>query len=124
MIYQKREYVQEDHDDNKFPLKQIEMLEPLDSEKEKTRFVGHVSLGIQTPVGVQQLPVSFEIEAEGIEEAFKKFADHANPRIEQTQREIEQEIQKMRSESSSRIVRPGDMNLQNRGNVIDFDKLK
>ncbi len=124
MIYQKREYVQEDREDKKFPVKQIEMLEPLDSEKEQKRFVGHVSLGMQTPMGVQQLPVSFEIEADDIEDAFAKFAAHANPQIEQTRRQLEQEVQKMRKESSNRIVRPGDMDLQNQGNVIDFDNLK
>ncbi len=124
MIYQKHEYVQEDRDDQQFPVKQIEALEPVDSENEKTRYVGHVSLGIQTPIGVQQIPVSFEIDADDISDAFSKFAAHANPQIEQARQQIEQEVQKMRRESSNRIVRPGDIDLQNRGNVIDFENLK
>lgn len=125
MIYRKSEYVQEDREDGRFPVKQVEMLEPLDTgKKEKSRFVGHVALGMQTPVGMQQIPVSFEIEAETIEDAFAKFNAHANPTIEETRRQIEQEVQKIRRDSSSRIVRPGDVSLQNQGNVIDFNKLK
>ncbi len=123
MIYQKLEYVKEDEEDSKFPVKQIEMLKPHD-EGGECRFVGHVGLGMQTPVGMQQIPVSFEIEAKDIEDAFSKFAAHANPQIEDTRKQIEQEVQKMRKESSNRIVRPGDMNLENQGNVIDFDNLK
>ncbi len=123
MIYQKLDYVKEDENDSKFPVKQIEMLKPI-NEDEESRFVGHVGLGMQTPMGMQQIPVSFEIEAESIEEAFEMFAAHANPQIEDTRKQIEQEVQKMRKESSNRIVRPGDMNLQNQGNVIDFDNLK
>ncbi len=123
MIYRKEEYVEENRQDDKFPVKQIEMLEPLDSEK-NTKFVGHVALGMQTPMGVQQIPVSFEINAEDIKDAFDKFGDHAAPQIDSTRKQIEQEVQKIRRESSSRIVQPGDMDLQNQGNVIDFDNLK
>ncbi len=124
MIYRKKEYVQEDKNDSRFPVKQIEMMEPVGSEEESARFVGHVGLGMQTPMGVQQIPVSFEIEAEDIKDAFDKFAACANPKIEETRRQVEQEVQKLRKESSNRIVQPGDMDLQNQGNVIDFDNLK
>ncbi|MBS3763829.1 MAG: hypothetical protein KGZ25_11075 [Planctomycetes bacterium] len=123
MIYKRQEYVKEDEKDNKFPVKRIEVMEPVDEESD-SRFVGQVALGMQTPVGVQQLPVSFEIEASSIEEAFNKFADEAEPKIEEMRQQVQQELQKARQKSSNKIVRPGEMNLQNQGNVIDFDNLK
>ncbi|MFP4026468.1 MAG: hypothetical protein ACLFWL_01605 [Candidatus Brocadiia bacterium] len=115
--------MKEDEEDNKFPVKRIEMMEPVDEESD-SRFVGQVALGMQTPVGVQQLPVSFEIKASSIEEAFNKFADEAEPKIEEMRQQVQQELQKARQKSSNKIVRPGEMNLQNQGNVIDFDNLK
>ncbi len=127
MIYRKQEYSQEDREDSRFQVKQIEMLEPIDSGEEESRFVGHVNLMVQTPMGNQQLPVSFEIEADDLEDAFDKFAAHANPQVEQARQQVEAEVQKLRKQSpgdSGRIVRPGDMDMKNQGNVIDFDQQK
>mgnify|MGYP006278239337 CR=1 FL=1 len=123
MIYKKDEYVQENQQDERFPVKRIEVLDAVDGDD--TRFVGSVALGMQTPMGVQQVPVNFEIEADDIEDAFEKFEAHANPRIEETRKEIEKQIRQARQEAQNRIVRPDEMNLQDQqGNVIDFDNLK
>ena len=74
---------------------------------------------------VQQLPVSFEIEAEHIAEAFQKFGAAAEPRIEETRQGLEQEMQRMRQEQSSRIVRPDEVGMApNAPGVIDFKNLK
>ncbi len=35
---------------------------------------------MQTPMGIQQFPISFEIQAHSIEEAFENYAGAANPR--------------------------------------------
>jgi hypothetical protein len=78
-------------------------------------------------MGVQQIPVSFQIEADSIEQAFDKFQEAAEPRVEEARKQLEEEVRKLRQESSSRIVRPGELDLQGQGgggNVIDFDKLK
>jgi ElaB/YqjD/DUF883 family membrane-anchored ribosome-binding protein len=123
MIYKKDEYVQEDQQDDRFPVKRIEVLDAVDGDD--TRFVGSVALGMQTPMGVQQIPVNFEIEADDIEEAFENFEQHANPRIEETRKEVEKQIKQARQDAQNRIVRPDEMNLQDQqGNVIDFDNLK
>ena len=123
MIYRKEEYGEENQDDDRFPVKRIEVLAAIDSDDK--RFVGSVALGMQTPMGVQQIPVNFEIEAGDIEEAFDNFEAHANPRIEETRKEVEDQIKKARQQAQNRIVRPDEMNLQNQqGNVLDFDNLK
>lgn len=123
MIYKKDEYVQENDEDNRFPVKRIEVLDAIDDDD--TRFIGSVALGMQTPMGVQQIPVNFEIDAEDIEDAFDKFEAHANPRIEETRKEVQKQVQEARQQSQNRIVGPDEMNLQNQeGNVIDFDNLK
>lgn len=123
MIYKKDEYVQENEEDNRFPVKRIEVLDAIDDDD--TRFIGSVALGMQTPMGVQQIPVNFEIEAEDIEDAFENFEAYANPRIEETRKEVQKQVEEARQQSQNRIVRPDEMNLQNQdGNVIDFDNLK
>jgi hypothetical protein len=124
MIYKREEYLKEDKGDQQFPVKRIEVLAPVEDEEEGKRFVGQVSLGMQTPMGVQQIPVNFEIEADTVSEAFDNFAEEAKPRIEETRKQLEQEVRKMREQADKKIVRPGEMNLQNQGNVIDFDNLK
>jgi hypothetical protein len=124
MIYKKTEYVQEDENDQRFPIKRIEVLEPVGNEDETSKFIGHVILGMQTPMGVHQFPVSFEIEAEDVQSAFNRFEAHANPQIEQARRQIQEEVQKVQQQRKSKIIQPGDVNMQNRGNVIDFNKLK
>lgn len=124
MIYQKSEYVQEDQGDQRFPIKRVEVLEPINESDEENKYVGHVTLGMQTPMGVQQLPISFEIQADDVEDAFDQFEAHANPQIEQARKQIQEEVQKMQQKSKNKIVQPGDVNMQNQGNVIDFDNLK
>jgi len=122
MIYKREEYVQEDQEDKRFPIKRITVLAPV--EGDQTRYIGEVALGIQTPAGVQQIPVSFEIEAPSIQEAFQKFVATAEPRIEETRKQIEEELRKMRQEASSRIVRPGELGVGGQRNVIDMGNLK
>ena len=122
MIYKREEYIDENPQDEKFPVKRIDVLVPIDHSASK--FIGQVAMGVQTAMGVQQIPVSFEIEAASVEEAFQRFEQAAMPRIEETRRQIEEEIGKLRKQSSSRIVRPGEVGLPAQGGVIDFNKLK
>jgi hypothetical protein len=122
MIYRREEYVEEDRQDEKFPVKRIEVLAPLDNGRK--RFVGQAALGVQTPVGVQQIPLNFEIDAENIEDAFEKFEETAMPELNKARDQLQEELQKARQQSASRIVRPGDVPLQGGGNVIDFGRLK
>jgi len=122
MIYKREEYIEENTEDEKFPVKHIDVLSPTDGSPKK--FVGHVTLGIQTPMGVQQIPVSFEISAQGVAEAFGKFAEAAEPRLEETRKGIQEEIQRLRQEASSRIVRPDEVGMRPDAGVIDFKNLK
>jgi hypothetical protein len=122
MIYKIEEYIKEDPDDQKFPVKRIQVLDPVDGSDKQ--FIGQVAMGIQTPYGVQQIPINFEIEAKTIQEAFAKFVESANPRIEEMRKELEEELRKARQQASSRIVRPGEVGFQPQENVIDFKKLK
>jgi hypothetical protein len=121
MIYKREEYIAEDSRDEKFPVKNIEVLTPTDGAKK--RFLGQVVLGLQTPMGVQQIPISFDITAETVEEAFQKFEQFAQPEIDHTRRAIEEEINRARQEATSRIIRPGELGL-GAGNVIDLGKVK
>jgi len=122
MIYKREEYVEEDAENSKFPVKRIIVLDPVDGAQK--RFIGELALGLQTPVGVQHIPVSFEIEAQTIQEAFQKFEETAQPHLEETRKQIEEELRKLRQEASSRIVRPGELGLGTQGNVIDFGNMK
>jgi len=71
MIYKREEYIEENAQSERFPVKHIETLTGL--EDGQARYVGQVTLGLQTPMGVQQIPVSFEIEATSVQEAFGKY---------------------------------------------------
>ena len=123
MIYKREDYVEEAGPDAKFPVRQIEVLTDVDTGDAK--FVGHVTLGLQTPMGVQQIPITFEIEAADIKAAFGEFDASAEPKIDEARKGIEEEIQRLRQEASSRIVRPGEVGMGGGGNqIIDFDKLK
>ncbi|MDP6438705.1 MAG: hypothetical protein QGH74_03630 [Candidatus Brocadiia bacterium] len=123
MIYKREEYIEENPEDQKFPVKHIDVLDPLDGSAKK--FIGHVTLGLQTPMGVQQIPVSFEIPAETTTEAFRRFVEAAEPKLAETQKGLEEELQRLRQESSSRIVRPGEVGLPpSGGGVVDFKNLK
>jgi len=121
MIYKRENYVEEQKDNEKFPVKQIEVLQPVGEGDSK--FIGQLTMGLQTPMGVQQIPISFEIDASDIAEAFSRFEDAAQPRIEEARKGIEEEIRRIRDEASSRIIRPGEMAPPG-GGVIDINKLK
>ena len=116
MIYRREEFFEEQPNDAKFPIKQIEQLTSLDGSVKK--FVGRVTLGIQTPMGVTSLPVSFEIEAASLPEAFTKFAQRAETEVEAAKAELQDELTEMRRKSQSRIVTPGELP------PTDFGKLK
>jgi hypothetical protein len=122
MIYKREEYVEENPEDKKFPVKHIDVATPIDGNRR--RFVGEVALGVQTPLGIQQIPITFEIPADTVEQAFQRFEQYAAPKVEEARRQIEEEFRKIRKEATSRIVRPGDLNLRGQGNVIDISKLK
>lgn len=107
MIYRREEYFEEAPEDQKFPVKQIEQITSLDGSVRK--FVGRVSLGIQTPMGVSSIPVSFEIEAATVQEAFQKFPQIAEVEIDRAKEDLQKELQEMRRQSQSRIVTPGDI---------------
>lgn len=107
MIYKREEFIEENEGDKKFPVKQIDQLTSLDGEVKK--FVGRVSLALQTPMGVTTLPISFEIKAETIGEAFSKFSELADAEIEISKRELQEELQELRRRNQSRIVTPGAM---------------
>ena len=107
MIYRREEYFEESPEDDKFPVRQIEQIVSVDGSVRK--FVGRVSLGIQTPMGVSSVPVSFEIEAATVQEAFQKFPRIAEAEIERAKGDLQRELEEMRRQSQSRIVTPGDI---------------
>ena len=107
MIYKREEFIEESPEDAKFPVKQIEVLSSLDGKENK--YIGRVSLGLQTPMGVQTIPVTFEVEAKSIQEAFAKFSPRAEAEVETAKKELQEELQEMRRRSASRIVTPGDL---------------
>jgi hypothetical protein len=125
MIYKREDYIEENPQDSKFPVRNVEVLTATDGSA--TKYYGQLTLGIQTPVGVQQIPIAFEIEASSVDEAFQKFDASAEPKIEEARKSIEQEISRLRQEASSRIVRPGEVGMGGAagpGNVIDMKKFK
>ena len=71
MIYKRENFIEENPDSQQFPVRQIEKMSAIDGSS--TKFVGRVSLGLETPMGVQTMPVSFEIEADTVEDAFAQF---------------------------------------------------
>ncbi len=119
MIYRKQEYVQDEPEDREFPIKQVDMLESLDGSAK--RFLGRAALNIQTPAGVQQLPVSFEIEADSVEEAFEKYVETARPQLEEVKDHIRQRMEQLRQAEQSRIVTPGEAGASG---IIDLDQFQ
>ena len=107
MIYKRENFIEENPEDKKYPVKQIEQLTAVNGGSK--RFVGRVSLGLQTPMGVQTVPVSFEIEAETIEGAFSRFEARAEEEVEKAKKDLEREIQDLRRQSQSRIVTPDEI---------------
>ena len=124
MIYRREEFIQESREEERPVIRQVEVLTPQEEGDEKPRYIGEVTLMLQTPMGMHQMPVSFEIEAASVKEAFKKFDAYAEPRIAETRRAVEQELQRMRQESSKRIVSPDELGGGGGGNIIDFKNLK
>ena len=123
MIYKREEYIEESAQSERFPVKHIETLTGI--EDGQTRYVGQVTLGLQTPMGVQQIPVSFEIEATSVQEAFGKFDALAEEKIEEARKGVEEEFKRLRDEASSRIITPGEAGLPPGGTgMIDFQNLK
>ncbi len=120
MIYKREDYIEQTSDTSaRFPVRQIEVLTDVDSGDQQ--FMGQVTLGLSTPMGVQQIPVSFEIEAKTIKEAFGKFEATAQPHIEEARKGIEDEISRMRREASGRIIRPDEVGMGGAGaKIIDF----
>ena len=113
MIYRREEYMEEGGENDKFPVRHIDAMIPVGEGKK--RFVGSVTLGLQTPLGMQQMPVSFEIDADNIQEAFSRFEAAAEPKIEEARKGIEEEINRLRRDASSRIVTPGEVGLGGMG---------
>ena len=102
MIYKREEFIEENESDKNFPVKQIDQLTPLEGVGKK--FLGRVSLALQTPMGMTTLPVTFEIKADTVPEAFAAFAKRAEAEIEIAKKELQEEMQEMRRRSQSRIV--------------------
>ncbi len=115
MIYKREEFFEENEQDQKFPVKQVEQITSLDGSVKK--FIGRVSLGLQTPMGVQSIPVTFEIEATGVQEAFGKFNARAEAEVEAAKRELQSELNELRRRSQNRIVTPGDLPPPDLGNL-------
>ncbi len=107
MIYKREQFVEESPDNEKYPVKSIEQLTPVDGSG--TKFVGRVSIGLQTPMGVQSMPVSFEIEAETIEGAFAKFEARAETEVDRSRKDLEAQLHELRRREQSRIVTPGEI---------------
>ena len=107
MIYKREEYIQEDGENRKYPLKTIEQLSSMDGTDK--RFIGRVSLAMQTPMGVTTVPVSFEIEGASIEEAFRKFEAKAEEEVERAKNDLRDQLQELRRKAQSRIVTPGEI---------------
>jgi len=104
MIYKRENFVEESPENAKFPVKSVEVLTPLDGGQK--RFVGQVTMGLQTPYGMQSLPVTFDIEAETVEGAFAKFEARAEEQIEKAKSELQDQLQELRRQSQGRIVTP------------------
>lgn len=107
MIYKREEFIEEADRDGKYPLKQVEQLSAVDGSGK--RFVGHVSLAVETPMGVSTIPVSFEIQAAGIAQAFEKFDARADEEVEKTKGELQSQFDEMRRKAQSRIVTPDEV---------------
>jgi hypothetical protein len=82
----------------------IQRLTPLtaDGEPDSSRAVLYIGQAqVYTPAG--PLPLSFELEADGLREAIEKFGPAAEKAVEDTMKKL----QEMRREAASSIVVPG-----------------
>lgn len=120
MIYRKQELVQDDTGDPDFPIKVIDRLESL--EGDTVRFIGRGAINMRTPAGVQQLPISFEIEAASVAEAFEKYSSEAKPKIEEVRQRLQQQLDRLREQQQNRIVTPGEGRVG--PDIISFDDLR
>ncbi|HET6725565.1 MAG TPA: hypothetical protein VFH85_06130 [Gammaproteobacteria bacterium] len=82
----------------------IQKLTPVKGDGEidnarETLYVGQTQL--MTPMGA--LPITFEIEADSLEQAARHFADHAKVAVEDTMNKLNE----LRREAASSIVTPG-----------------
>jgi hypothetical protein len=121
MIYKRDEFVQDDTGNAEFPIMQVDRLMSLDEGEQ--RFIGRATLSMQTPVGIQQVPLSFEIEADSVEQAFARYAETARPKIEELRQRLQQRLEEIRRQEQSRIVTPdaaGGLG----GGVIRLDDLR
>jgi len=107
MIYKRENFVEENPGSKQFPVRQIEQMSAIDGSS--TKFVGRVSLGLETPMGVQTMPVTFEIEADTVEDAFAQFETRAEAEVERAKKELESQIQELRRQSQNRIVTPDEI---------------
>lgn len=115
MIYRREEFIEQASENAKYPLKQIEQLSSLDGDTK--RFVGHVSLAVQTPMGVSTIPISFEIEASTIAGAFQEFDVRADGEVEKAKGDLQKRLEEIRRKAQSRIVTPGEVAPGNMGKI-------
>ncbi len=104
MIYQKQEFVEDETGDSDFPVKIVDRLESL--EGETTRFIGRAAINMRTPAGIQQFPISFQIDADSVAEAFQKYSDAAQPKIQEVRQRLQSQLQKLREQQEGNIVTP------------------
>lgn len=121
MIYRKTEYVEHDEGDSEFPIRPVDMLESLDGTQK--RFIGRAALNMQTPFGIEQLPISFEIEADSIEQALERYVETAKPKIEEVKQHIQDRLEQARQAEQSRIVTPGEAGFGSSG-IVRLDDLR
>ena len=119
MIYRKDEFVQQDDQDTEFPIKQVDRLEPVGEGT--SRFIGRAALNMTTPMGIQQIPVSFEIDAETIEDAFARYVQQAKPKLEEVKQRVQQRLDELRKAEQGQIVQPGQTDS---GRIIRLDGLQ
>ena len=120
MIYKREEFVQDDPKDTDFPVKQVDRLSSVDGKD--ARYIGRAALALQTPYGIEQIPVSFEIQAKSVEEAFAKFRQHAEPKFSEVKEHIEERLEQLRRAEESRIITPAEAGPA--GGIIHLDDLK
>ena len=116
MIYEKREFVQDGTGDREFPIKVVDRLEAVDGTT--MRYIGRATLNLRTPFGVQQFPVSFEIEAGSVEDAFAGYAEAARPKIEQVRQRFMARLEEFRRQQEQQA---GGASQPGAGGIISLD---
>ncbi len=121
MIYRKEEYLQDKTEDSRFPIKQVDRMTAVDGDEEK--FIGRAAITMQTPMGIQQLPIAFEIEADSVETAFARFNEFAEPRLSEARERIQNRIDELRRQQQSRIITPGQGQVGSPG-IVDLSDFR